>query len=213
MPQCKCKWWINIFMLGFLIFVGLISLQSNQVCFFRYLLLMSPISFKIFHLSIWELLLLSGEGFLLELQVHINLMPPVCAATGKYSSTSLNIPFISLSFLLPFTSSSFTHYFFITISVALFQILLHVVPMVLCTKTLSFTCNSLRCCGTIKCGNWGMLYLLSHHFISKYLHLSYICSFCLTQSLYSIAQQHLYIFTCVSVLQTLAHISVSLHTF
>ena len=65
------------FMLGFLIFVGLISLQSNQVCFFRYLLLMSPISFKIFHLSIWELLLLSGEGFLLELQVHINLMPPV----------------------------------------------------------------------------------------------------------------------------------------
>ena len=128
-------------MLGFLIFVGLISLQSNQVCFFRYLLLMSPISFKIFHLSIWELLLLSGEGFLLELQVHINLMPPVCAATGKYSSTSLNIPFINLSFLLPFTSSSFTHYFFITISVALFQILLHVVPMVLCTKTLSFTCN------------------------------------------------------------------------
>ena len=32
--QCKCKWWINFFMLGFLIFVGLISLQSNQVCFF-----------------------------------------------------------------------------------------------------------------------------------------------------------------------------------
>ena len=169
-------------MLGFLIFVGLISLQSNQVCFFRYLLLMSPISFKIFHLSIWELLLLSGEGFLLELQVHINLMPPVCAATGKYSSTSLNIPFISLSFLLPFTSSSFTHYFFITISVALFQIFLHVVPMALGIKTLSFTCNSLRCCGTIKCGNWGMLYLLSHHFISKYLHLSSICSFCLTDS-------------------------------
>jgi len=103
--------------------------------------------------------------------------------------------------------------FVITISVALFWIFLHVVPMALCIKTLSFTCNSLRCCGTIKCGNWGMLYLLSHHFISKYLHLSYICSFCLTQSLYSIAQQHLYIFTCVSVLQTLAHISVSLHTF
>ena len=176
---------------------------------------MSPISFKIFHLSIEScffcLVRASCWGYK-STSIWCHLFES-CAATGKYSSTSLNIPVISLSFLLPFTSSSFTHYFFITISVALFQILLHVVPMVLCTKTLSFTCNSLRCCGTIKCGNWGMLYLLSHHFISKYLHLSSICSFCLTQSLYSIAQQHLYIFTCVSVLQTLAHISVSLHTF
>jgi len=99
--QCKCKWWFNFFMLRFLIFVGLISLQSNQVCLFRYLLLMSPISFKIFHLSIWELLLLSGEGFLLELQVHINLMPLVWIMCS-HRQIFLNRPFC-ISRYIPFT--------------------------------------------------------------------------------------------------------------
>ena len=86
--QCKCKWWINFFMLSFLIFVGLISLQSNQVCIFRYLLLMSlRFIISVFESCLFCLVRASCWSYK-STSIWCHLFES-CAATGKYSSTGL----------------------------------------------------------------------------------------------------------------------------